>query len=99
VLPEIDDATRVFLYIAGIAKHVNVIAVLFGNELRCFESQVTTEAWFEELLLSNKGLWVRIPLQLIKPSTHFFECLLRDVTQKCCAECWKCLKCSEPRRS
>jgi len=33
------------LDVAGIVKHVNVIAVLFGNELRWFESQVTTEAY------------------------------------------------------
>ena len=74
-----------FLLVAGIAEHVNVITVLFGNELRWFESQVTVAACFQELLPSDTGLWVRIPLELIKPSTHFFDSLLRDVTLKGCA--------------
>jgi len=39
-----DDATRVCLHVTGIAKHVNAIAVLFGNELRWFDSQVTEAA-------------------------------------------------------
>jgi len=30
---------RVFLHVTGIAEPLNVIALLFGNELRWFESQ------------------------------------------------------------
>jgi len=34
-----DEARGVFLHVAGIAEPINVIAVLFGNELRWFEPQ------------------------------------------------------------
>jgi len=33
-----NEAAGVFLHVAGIAEPVNVIAILFGNELRFFES-------------------------------------------------------------
>jgi hypothetical protein len=49
VLPGMDVATGVFLHVAGTAEVVNVVAVLFANELRWFET-VCCELRYREVI-------------------------------------------------